>query len=288
MLVPKHSASVQDSLRHRGYRQSSASLQQAQVLEGEEAQIQGRIHRNSIIPVWTGTGSTRTINGLLCLSPSLLQKQTFLMRWVSLLSLSAVLFYTILPPSTLPSSVKSGPFSRPSSVPLLSFLSLLLSPSLSASYSCCHPHRTSQKCADSGCWATLPYYWSFKWNPQRASLWLVSFSAGRGCCNVVWPHEFLYILCSNKYELQGFPCFVSVIMKDRKCGIIWLIKVMEVLHKAQLHLNRLRKFSVMVNRVTHELNYTPNLRYDLHNAEIMWGNWIYRMLNLDQSRVRLH
>lgn len=56
---------------------------------------------------------------------------------------------------------------------LLLILSLSLSPSPSPRYSHCHPHRTSQKCADSGCWATLPYYWSFKWKPSRAvSDWL--------------------------------------------------------------------------------------------------------------------
>lgn len=194
MSVPKHSASVQDPLRHHGYRQSSAPLQQAQVLEGVEAQIQGRIHQNSIIPVWTGTDSTRIINGLLWLSPSLLQEQTFLMRRVSLLSLSAGLFFqpnAILAPSILVSSVRSGTFSRPISVPLLSFLSLLLSPSPSASYSCCHPHRTSQKCADSGCWATLPYYWSFKWNPHKAACDWSAFQWG-GAAAMLCDHMSLY------------------------------------------------------------------------------------------------
>lgn len=56
----------------------------------------------------------------------------------------------------------SPPFLQPDSEPspvlsMSPFLpSLSLPPSLLLSRY--HPHRTSQKCADSGCWATLAYY----------------------------------------------------------------------------------------------------------------------------------
>ena len=75
--------------------------------------------------------------------------------------------------------------------PLLRILSLLLSLSPSASYSCCHPHRTSQKCADSGCWATLPYYWSFKWKPRRGACDWSVFQRG-GAAAMLYDHTSLY------------------------------------------------------------------------------------------------
>lgn len=68
------------------------------------------------------------------------------------------------------------------------FSSVSSSLSLSACYSCCHPHRTSEKCADSGCWATIPYYWSFKWKPS--SPWLAGFQWG-GVAAMLYDHMSL-------------------------------------------------------------------------------------------------
>lgn len=153
--VPQHSASAQDPLRHHGYSRCSAPLQQAQVLECVGAQRRGGILQNWLIP-----DSTGIINGLLfrlllfcmqILDKLLTRSFPSISAWLSLQS-TAPSFSSFSPSS----SIIHEPSLLLSASPDL--LPLALSVSLSLSYSCCHPHRTSQKCADSGCWATLPYY----------------------------------------------------------------------------------------------------------------------------------
>lgn len=135
------------------------------------------------------------------------------------------------------------------SPPISALFSLLLSLSPSPSYSRCHPHRTSQKCADSGCWATLPYYWSFKWKSSREARNWSAFHAGRGCCNVVWPHEFIHMLCSNKYELQAV-----LSASNKGNAALFDSSRSRKHHRKHKQLIYWTKYSVMVNWVIHEVN----------------------------------
>lgn len=216
MPVPKHSASVQDSLRHRGYRQSSALLQQAQVLEGAGAQIQGRIHQNSIIPVWTRSDLNKD-HLWPPLSVSFSAAGTNFCNEASVFALTLSLTSSYLPLFSFlqwnpdPSLVLAlSPYSHSSlHLPLpLTAAAIHTGPPRNVPIPVAGQHyRTTE--ASNGILIERACDWSaFQWG---------------GAAAVLYDHMSWYTLFFQiNMSFKGFPGFVSVIMKDRKCGIIWL------------------------------------------------------------------
>lgn len=211
MPVPQHSASAQNPLRHHGYSRCSAPLQQAQVLECVGAQRRGGILLNWLISVWTGTDSTGIINGLLfCLLLFCEQALNKLFSG-SFLSHSAWFFLQPIAPSFSSFSPSSSETQEPSL--LLSASADLLPLALSVYLSLLQLLPSTQDLPEMCRFRLLgntTVLLKLQMEALQSNVWLVAFSAGRSCWNVVWPHEFIHMLCSNKYELHVVSCPVSV------------------------------------------------------------------------------
>lgn len=153
------------------------------------------------------------------------------------------------PPLLLP-PVESRTLSSPPICPLLLIL-LLSSLSPSPCYSCCHPHRTSQKCADSGCWATLPYYRSFKWKPSRVACDWRAVGRG-GAAAMLYDHMGIYT-CFVHIN-KSLKCSQILSVSSRGKDILLYLTHQGQTQKTQLYLGCLSICSLMVNKMIHLLN----------------------------------
>lgn len=245
MPVPQRIASAEDPLRHHGYSRCSAPLQQAQVLECVGAQRRGILQSSKTNLCSNRHRLNSNHQWPPLLSPPLLQadiRQTFVQVCSLNLSIAVTSAYSTIslsPPFLLP------PVNLISSYLLLLIFFLLLSPSPSRSYSCCHPHRTSQKCEDSGCWATLPYYWSFTWKPCRATCDWLSFQRG-GAAEMLYDHMSLY------------ACFVQINMSFKWSPVLLVSS----------------NGNEMLLYLTHQGHGSIAQNTTAWFAERMWSNWV--------------